>query len=190
MSPALLRLAVVLGSTREGRLCPVIASWFAGQARQIDAFEVDVVDPADLDVPVALSPQPPESVRTLGKRLEAADAFVIVTPEYNHSFPAPLKSLIDWHYVQWRAKPVGFVAYGGLAGGLRAVEQLRLVFAELHATTIRDTVSFHNAGDLFDDAGELREPAGATAAAKVMLEQLTWWADALQKARREHPYQQ
>ncbi|MEU9013877.1 NAD(P)H-dependent oxidoreductase [Streptomyces sp. NPDC048479] len=188
MSPARLRLAVVLGSTREGRLCPTIASWFARQALQVDAFDVDVVDPAGLDIPVALSPQPPAQVQALGERLEAADAFVIVTPEYNHSFPAPLKSLIDWHYVQWRAKPVGFVSYGGLAGGLRAVEQLRPVFAELHATTIRDTVSFHNAADLFDDAGEPQEPAGCTAAAKVMLDQLVWWGDALQQARQEHPY--
>jgi hypothetical protein len=70
-------------------------------------------------------------------RLTSAEAFVIITPEYNHSFPASLKNLIDWHYTQWQAKPIGFVSYGGLGGGLRAVEQLRQVFAELHAMTER-----------------------------------------------------
>ena len=68
-----------------------------------------------------------------------------MTPEYNHSFPAALKNVIDWHGPQWHVKPVGFVSYGGISGGLRAVEQLRLVFAELHAVGIRDTVSFHSA---------------------------------------------
>ena len=82
-------------------------------------------------------------------RLAAADAFVVVTPEYNHSYPAPVKTLIDWHFTEWQAKPVGFVSYGGMSGGLRAVEHLRGVFAELHAVTVRDTVSFHGAWDRF-----------------------------------------
>nr|AAK06791.1 putative reductase SimA10 [Streptomyces antibioticus]AAL15587.1 Sim9 [Streptomyces antibioticus] len=189
MSSARLRLAVVLGSTREGRLCPTVANWFAGQGRQHGGFDLDLVDPYGLDIPVAPSPEPPAQVVEIGQRLAAADAFVIVTPEYNHSFSAPLKSLIDWHYVQWRAKPVGFVSYGGLAGGLRAVEQLRLVFAELHAATVRDTVSFHNAAQLFDEAGDPRDPEGCNTAAKTMLDQLHWWGRALRQARLERPYQ-
>ncbi len=68
--------------------------------------------------------------------------FVVVTPEYNHSFPGPLKAAIDRHVTPWQAKPVGFVSYGGISGGLRAVEHLRQVFAELHAVTVRETVSF------------------------------------------------
>jgi hypothetical protein len=75
--------------------------------------------------------------------IDAADAFVVVTPEYNHSYPASLKHAIDMAHGEWNTKPVAFVSYGGISGGLRAVEALRLVFAELHATTIRDTVSFH-----------------------------------------------
>lgn len=89
---------------------------------------------------------------------------------------------------QWKAKPIAFVSYGGISGGLRAVEQLRQVFAELHATTIRDTVSLAMAHGLFDDAGELREPAGPEAAAKTMLDELAWWAHALRSARAAHPY--
>ncbi len=69
-----------------------------------------------------------------------ADAFLVVTPEYNHGYPAALKELIDSVYEPWHAKPVAFVSYGGASGGIRAVEQLRQVFAELHAVTLRDGV--------------------------------------------------
>ncbi len=78
--------------------------------------------------------------------LSEADAFIVVTPEYNHSFTASLKFVLDLVYEPWQGKPVAFVSYGGISGGLRAVEQLRLVFAELHAVTVRDTVSFANPG--------------------------------------------
>jgi NAD(P)H-dependent FMN reductase len=88
-----------------------------------------------------------------------ADAFVIITPEYNHSFPAPLKTAIDWFSKEWSARPVAFVAYGGNAGGLRAVEQLRQVFAELHSVTVRNAAGFAGAWELFDATGQLRNPA-------------------------------
>lgn len=137
----------------------------------------------------------PLPVRRGGRRagqghphLAAADAFVVLTPEYNHSFPASLKTLIDWHFHEWRAKPVAFVSYGGLSGGLRAVEQLRQVFAELHAVTVRDTVSFHNAGASFDDQGRHKDPSAPDAAAKVMLDQLAWWGLALREAKSVRPY--
>jgi NAD(P)H-dependent FMN reductase len=85
---------------------------------------------------------------------------VVVTPEYNHGYTAALKQLIDAVKAEWVAKPVGFVSYGGVSGGLRAVEQLRLVFAELHAVTIRDGVSFAMAWNRFDEAGEPVDPRG------------------------------
>jgi NAD(P)H-dependent FMN reductase len=81
-------------------------------------------------------------------------------------------------------------SYGGLAGGLRAVEHLRQVFAELHAVTIRDTVSFHNAGASFDDEGHLKDPSMPDAAVKVMLDQLVWWGRGLREAREKRPYGQ
>src|SRR5690606_34993089 len=117
-----------------------------------------------------------------------ADAFVIVTPEYNHSYPASLKTLIDWHFTEWQAKPVAFVSYGGLAGGLRAVEHLRGVLAELHAVTVRDTVSFHQAWERFGPDSRPVDAAESTTAAKTMLDQLVWWARALREARTARPY--
>jgi len=128
-----------------------------------------------------------ELLGAVSPRLEAADAFVIVTPEYNHSFPASLKNAIDWHNAQWHAKPIGFVSYGGVAGGLRAVEALRIVLAELHAVTIRNTVSFYKAAEVFGSDGKPNDP-GADGAAKAMLDQLVWWGRVLREARQTHPY--
>lgn len=148
------------------------------------------MDVAEISLPTSLAPTPQATAElsTVTPKLAAADAFVVLTPEYNHSYPAGLKNLIDWHYTEWRAKPVALVSYGGLAGGLRAVEHLRQVFAELHAVTIRDTVSFHNAGASFDDNGRLKDPSAADAAAKAMLDQLVWWGRALREANGRRPY--
>ncbi|MFJ2769714.1 NADPH-dependent FMN reductase [Streptomyces sp. NPDC087300] len=187
-----LRVAVVIGSNREGRFGPVVAEWLLARVRERTDLVFDVVDLADADLPTSLSFRPSDTVNAeLAKvtpKLADADAFVVLTPEYNHSYPASLKSLIDWHGAEWQAKPVAFVSYGGLSGGLRAVEHLRPVLAELHAVTIRDTVSFHNAGALFDDEGNHRDPAAADAAAKTMLDQLAWWAWALRAAKEVRPY--
>ena len=78
---------------------------------------MDVIDLADARLPDVLSTEPAASVQATSQRLGAADAFVVVTPEYNRSFPASLKNAIDWHFKEWQAKPVGFVSYGGMSGG-------------------------------------------------------------------------
>ncbi|HEX6421755.1 MAG TPA: NAD(P)H-dependent oxidoreductase [Acidimicrobiales bacterium] len=183
-----LDLVTIIGSTREGRFGPRVARWFADLARDHGAFGVDVVDLAAADLPVTLTRQATPAVEDYRARLDRADAFVVVTPEYNHGYPAPLKQAIDLAYTEWQAKPVGFVSYGGMAGGLRAVEQLRQVFAELHAATVRDVVSLHNPWSLFDDDARTHEPTGAEAAAKTMLDRLAWWARALRAARDAAPY--
>ncbi|MGW7051242.1 NADPH-dependent FMN reductase [Streptomyces sp. NPDC054887] len=191
-SAAPLRVVVVVASNREGRFAPVVTDWFLSRAAEHDDLDVDVLDLARIDLPTALSFNPSDEVRAVlaetSPRLAAADAFVVVTPEYNHSFPAALKNLIDWHRDEWHAKPVGFVSYGGMSGGLRAVEQLRQVFAEMHATTVRDTVSFHGAWSHFDVDGRHKDPSGHDTAAKALLDRLTWWARALRDARTACPY--
>ncbi|MFE0172612.1 NADPH-dependent FMN reductase [Streptomyces sp. NPDC059002] len=193
-TPAALRVAVLVGSTREGRFAPVVTEWIKGHIDRRDDMHLDVVDLAETPLPTVLPAfgQPPapgteEALALVSPRLAAADAFVFITPEYNHSFPAPLKNAVDWHNTQWHAKPIGFVSYGGISGGLRAVEQLRLVMAELNATTIRNTVSLHNAWSLFDEDRAMKAPE-SDAAAKQMLDQLAWWARALRAARTTHPY--
>jgi NAD(P)H-dependent FMN reductase len=189
-------LVIVVGSVREGRFGPVVASWLAEQASAQGGFAVDVVDLADFDIPLVLPPVSPKyagdsyprpaEMAGLTGRLDAADAFVVVTPEYNHSYPASLKAAIDWHFTQWTAKPVAFVSYGGAAGGRHAVLHLENVLTELHAVTIRDGLAFPNYF-LNWDAGQPVDPQAGTAA-KTMLDQLSWWAAALRKARTETPY--
>ncbi|MFD4293778.1 NADPH-dependent FMN reductase [Rhodococcus sp. NPDC058505] len=190
MTTRRLRIAVITGSTRDGRFGPTVTAWFAEHAASLGSVDLDIVDLAESELPVVHpdwgAERTPAHAR-LGVRLDAADAFVIVTPEYNHSFPAALKNAIDLFRDEWSAKPVGFVSYGGLGGGLRAVEQLRLVFAELHAVTVRDSVSFHGAGSVFDD-GRPIDPTVCTSAATNMLDQLVWWGTALRDARTARPY--
>jgi NAD(P)H-dependent FMN reductase len=169
-----LRVAVLIASTREGRFGPTVAAWLAGEAGRRADLNVEVVDLAEAS--------------TVTKKLAAADAFVVVTPEYNHSYPAPLKAVIDDHRQEWLAKPVGFVSYGGLSGGLRAVEHLRPVFAELHAVTVRDTVSFHGSRSCFGPDGRPLDHGAAGAAARVLLDRLTWWGLTLRDAHRTRPY--
>ncbi|MFE1589552.1 NADPH-dependent FMN reductase [Streptomyces sp. NPDC059402] len=187
-----IRVAVILTSVRKGRFGPTIANWFVGTADQRDDIEVDLIDLADFPLPTALtdepSPEVAEVLAAFSARLHGADGFVVVTPEYNHSFPASLKAAVDWTQNEWHAKPVGFVGYGGLAGGLRAVQQLRHIFNELHAVTVRDAVSFHGPWAQFDAEGNLTDGADAEAAAKVLWDKLTWWAQATKEARAKRPY--
>lgn len=184
------RVCVIVASAREGRFGPTAAAWFRERTRGHGGVAVDPVDLAGTRLPERLTEgEPPAAVAALAPRLAAADAFVVVTPEYNHSFPAPLKTAIDWFVDEWRAKPVGFVSYGGASGGLRAVEQLRQVFAELRAVTVRDSVSFADFWDRFDaEGGWPSEPEAAEEAAARMLDELTWWARALRAHRAAVPY--
>ncbi|NYI99926.1 NAD(P)H-dependent FMN reductase [Nocardioides thalensis] len=172
-----LTIAVILGSTRPGRLGPAVADWITPHLEQHGDLVVDLIDPA-------ASADPAEH----GSRLDRADGYVVVTPEYNHSFPAPLKELIDAHGAVWHAKPVTFVSYGAFSGGLRAIEHLRGVFAELHAATLRDTVSLPMIWEHLDGEGRLAPPASAEAAAKILVDRLAWWAAALAEARTRSPY--
>jgi NAD(P)H-dependent FMN reductase len=172
------RLCIIYGSDREGRFCDIVAGWVRSELERRD-LPVSVVDPLD-----GLG----NDVRNA--KLAAADAFVVVTPEYNHSFPAPLKAIIDAAKSEWEAKPVAFVSYGGISGGLRAVEQLRGVFAELHAVGIRDQVSFAFARSAFDPGGKPRDSEAVGQAFDVMFDRLSWWAEALSSARAKRPYRE
>lgn len=190
------RLVIVVGSVREGRFGPVVASWVADQANANGGFDVEVVDLADVEIPLSLPSSSPKyagesyprpaGMANLTARLAAADAFVLVTPEYNHSYPASLKAAIDWHFTQWTAKPVAFVSYGGAAGGRHAVLHLENVLTELHAVTIRDGLAFPN----YFVNWESGRPVDPEAAgyAKALFDQLAWWATALRTARAAAPY--
>jgi NAD(P)H-dependent FMN reductase len=181
-----LRVALIVASVRDGRFGPTIARWFADYAAQRDDLAIDVIDLADFAIPANMTGN--DDTARFAERIGAAEAFIVITPEYNHSYPGPLKTAIDSLGAEWRGKPVGFVAYGGISGGLRAVEALRVVFAEVHAATIRETVSFHGARGQFDEAGQPINTEAVRTAADAMLKNLLWWGRALRAARAAHPY--
>ncbi|MFG3379436.1 MULTISPECIES: NADPH-dependent FMN reductase [unclassified Streptomyces] len=182
-------VAVVVASAREGRLAPDVSGWFTALAGQRDDLVLDVVDVAAHTLPGSLDAQDPVAL-ALRPRLAAADAFVVVVPEYNRSVPGPLKTLIDSFQSEWEAKPVGFVGYGlSLSGGVRAVEHLRQIFAEFHAVGMKDAVFFPRILEHYDAQGRFPvDSEGAGAAAKLMLDQLLWWARALRDAKSVRPY--
>ncbi|GII03857.1 NADPH-dependent FMN reductase [Planobispora takensis] len=187
-----LRLAVIIASTRNGRFGPTVADWFTARARRRADLEVDLVDLAKADLPQTLTDQDeplPQRVRDLAPRLSAADAFAVITPEYNRSFPAPLKTAIDWYYEEWHAKPVTFVAYGRESGGVHAVGQLRQIFTELHAVAICDAVVLPRYWELFTADGSWpKASAPCNDEVAAALDRLTWWAHALREARARQPY--
>ncbi|MEU2039894.1 NADPH-dependent FMN reductase [Nocardia niwae] len=185
------RVALIVGSTRTGRFGPTVADWFAGrlERRRVD---LDRIDLAATGLPDRLTdpdePLPP-AVRVLGVRLDAADAFVVVTPEYNRSFPAAVKHAIDWFGTEWAAKPVTVVGYGGDVDGGHAAAQLRPVFGELNAVLIRRTVTITKAWQRFASDGSWpRRDAELDETVDAAVDQLLWWARALRAARAETPF--
>ena len=186
--PDPLHLALLYGSTREGRFCDTVADWLRAHIEQRNDYVVDTVDPMLLDLPRRHGGAPSADLVNLQQRIWRADAFVVVVPEYNHGYPAALKFVIDSVQAHWQAKPVAFVAYGGHSGGVRAAEQLRQVFSGLHAVPVRDGVYFAQAWDRFDPAGIPRDADASERAARRMLDQLAWHGHALRQARAAWPY--
>lgn len=184
------KVVAIYGSVRSRRYCDTIMKWVVGELRRHDAFEFRLLDPAEYEG--ERHAQDGAAQAGAAQHLAWADAFVVVTPEYNHGYPAALKALIDSVNEPWQAKPVAFVSYGGVSGGLRAVEQLRLVFAELHAVGIRECVSFANPWEQFATDGVLPGDAGRASSKAMarMLSSLHWWAGALRAARLATPYGQ
>ncbi|HSU30744.1 MAG TPA: NAD(P)H-dependent oxidoreductase [Bryobacteraceae bacterium] len=187
-APRSINIALIYGSTREGRFCDTVGRWAAAEISRDRNLVLDVIDPATLRLPDRHKQEETAEIAALKERIGRADAFIIITPEYNHSYPAALKFVIDSVHTQWQAKPVAFISYGGVSGGLRAVEHLRGIFAELHAVTIRDSISFPHVWSRFDSEGKMREADRAAKNMDTLLRQLTWWAVALADARRAMPY--
>jgi NAD(P)H-dependent FMN reductase len=171
-------LTVIIASTRPGRAGLPIGSWFAERARAHGGFHVAVADLASIHLPLLNEPEHPRLRRyrhrhTLdwSARVDAADAFVMVTPEYNHGYPATLKNAIDYLHEEWTAKPVGFVSYGGVAAGTRAVQQLKPVVAAVGLVPALNAVHIPFFPQFLED-GELRPNAIMTESADAMLDEL------------------
>ena len=184
---------IIIGSARDERQGERVARWLTDEIANTPAADEMFIEVIDLrDWPLPFFNEHPASGRLddtlVGawmRKVAEADAYLIVTPEFNHSFPAALKNALDYGFKSWRDKPVAFVGYGGdVVGGARAVEQLRLVAIELQMAPIRNAIYLPGVRSQFDERGELRNPQ-LSAKVGPLVEQLLWWSRALQAARQQ-----
>lgn len=184
----MIRIAVILGSTRPGRLGEAVARWtYELASRRTDA-EFELVDVKDFDLPLLDEPVPPSQgkyskphTKRWAEKIASFDAFVFVTAEYNHGIPGALKNAIDFLYKEWNDKAAGFVSYGS-ASGVRAVEALRLVMAELQIADVRAQVMLSLFTD-FENFATFKPAAVHEKSLTTMLDQLVAWGTALKTLR-------
>ncbi|MCR9195779.1 MAG: NAD(P)H-dependent oxidoreductase [Hyphomonas sp.] len=178
-----LKIALIYGSDRENRLCAVIGKWVQSELAEMPGLDVDVMDPLELKLPPRFMAEETTAVADFRRRISEADGFIVLTPEYNHSFPSTVKLILDTAYDEWGRKPVAFVSYGGMAGGIRAVEQLRQVVAELSMVSVRAGVALANPWNDINERG-FSPSKPAADAVDTMVRDLGWWATALRVARQ------
>jgi NAD(P)H-dependent FMN reductase len=183
-------LTIIIGSTRPGRAGAAIAQWFAARAKDHGGFDVTVVDLAEVGLPLLDEPNHPrlqqytrQHTKDWSATIDAADAFVFVTPEYNNGYPAALKNAIDYLHHEWRNKPVGFVSYGGVAAGTRAVQQLKQVVTALRMLPVYDSVNIPFHAQLLDSDRVLQPNEVMEKAADTMLDELVRTEAALRPLR-------
>jgi NAD(P)H-dependent FMN reductase len=180
------RLQIIIASTRPGRVGLPVSRWFEARAREHAAFDVEVVDLLELDLPFMDEPNHPrlaqythQHTKDWSAAVQAADAFVFVTPEYNYGFTAPLKNAIDFLHSEWQYKPVGFVSYGGVAGGTRAVQMMKQVVTTLKMTPLFEAVTIPFVAQFLDDEGEFVPNEMLEQSVKPMLDELLRVSQAL-----------
>ncbi len=187
------KLKVIIGSTRPSRKGPIVADWFLKIAKQHSDFEVELLDLKEINLPFLDELEHPRAqkyanahTKKWSTTIDSADAFVIVTPEYNFGYPAPLKNALDYLSVEWADKPMSFVSYGGVSAGTRAVQELKSLVTTLgmmplpQAVNIPFFTKFINKNNVF----EANEPLNKSA--NVMLNKLQAWAKALKGMREEN----
>lgn len=184
-----LRIAIILGSTRPGRVGEGVAQWVHDMASRRTDAEYELVDIKDFNLPLLDEPVPPsrgqyskEHTRRWAAKIDSFDGFVFVAPEYNHGISGALKNAIDFLYKEWNNKAAGFVSYGS-AGGTRAVESLRLVMGEVQVADVRAQVILSLAND-FENFSKFKPAPGHEKALNTMLDQLVAWSGALRSVRQ------
>src|SRR5690625_2516789 len=172
------RLMIVIASIRQGRVGVSVGRWFEETAREKGDFEIDLVDLAELDLPLMTEPNHPrlqrytqEHTKAWSERVAAADAFVFVMPEYNFTFSAPLKNAIDYLSKEWGQKPLGFVTYGGVSGGTRAMVALLPTLYALRIQPVQPSVNIPFVASFMEE-DEFRPNEVTTKAAGGMLTSL------------------
>jgi NAD(P)H-dependent FMN reductase len=187
-----MKVAVILGSTRDIRRGGRVARWLMPQLSKFNDIEVELLDLKDYPLPFFDEANSPEGLernytndvaKKWSLKIDSADAFIIITPEYNHGTSGVLKNALDWLYYEWSRKPVAFISYSpNSAGGVRAVEQLRQNVIELQMAPLREAIHVTYVLDTIDEDGKLLQGHFNERLVKLM-DELTWWAKALKTGR-------
>lgn len=183
-----MKIGIIIGSTRPGRLGGQVSKWIYEQSKRNSDAEFELIDIADYDLPLLDEPYPAgmqkyskDHTFKWAEKINEFDGYVVVTPEYNHSTSGALKNAIDYLNVEWANKAVGFVSYGS-AGGVRAVEHLRNIFAELKVATVRAQVIFSLFTD-FKEMSEFTPDPRKNAEVDILFEEVISWSKALKTIR-------
>jgi NAD(P)H-dependent FMN reductase len=184
------KLTIVIASVREGRAGDAIARWFIERAREHGKFEVQVADLRELNLPLMNEPHHPrlkkyvhESTKRWSAIIDASDAFVFVSAEYNYSTPPALVNALDTVYHEWTYKPVGFVTYGGISGGLRAMQMTRTMVTAFKMMPMVEAVNIPFFAQSVQD-GEFKANETQEKAVPAMLDELLRWSEALKTLRQ------
>ena len=184
------KLAILIASTRPGRAGLPIAQWFRARAQAHARFEIELLDLAELNLPMMDEPNHPrlrrytqQHTKDWSAMVEGFDAFVFVTCEYNNGYPAPLKNAIDYLHHEWHYKPVAFVSYGGVAAGTRSVQQLKQVVTTLKMTPLSEAVNIPFHTQFIDEEGAVQANEVMEQAADTMLDELLRTEAALRSLR-------
>jgi NAD(P)H-dependent FMN reductase len=184
----MIKIAIVTGSTRPGRNNDAIARWTFDIARKRNDAAFELVDIAEYHLPLLDEPLPPSMgqyrqahTRKWAAKIDSFDAYIFVTPEYNHGISGALKNAIDYLFAEWNNKAAGFVSYGGI-GGARAVEQLRLVMGELMVADVRAQVMLSMFTD-FENFSVFKPDQRHEGEMQMMLDQVISWGGALKAIR-------
>lgn len=186
----MLEIQIILGSTRPLRKGEIVAKWVLNEAVKRKDFHSELIDLKDYPLPFYDEPESPSVLKKYTHReaakwadkIRSADGYIIVTPEYNHGYPAVLKNALDYVYYPWNNKPVAFISYGASAKGARAVEQLRQVVAELQMVSVRNSLHLSLASLGINDKWEMENPK-VNSKLQKLFDQLIFWAQILRKAR-------
>jgi NAD(P)H-dependent FMN reductase len=184
-------LQIIIASTRPGRVGPSVANWIYDRAVAHGGFSVELVDLAEVNLPLFDEPKHPrfgeyvhQHTKEWSATVSRADAFIFVMPEYNYCFNAAIKNALDFLNREWRGKPVGFVSYGGVAAGTRAVQMLKQVVTTLKMVPLFDAVSIPFVQQFLDGDQVLQPNDVMQSAATLMLDELVSWSAALEPIRR------
>lgn len=186
------QLKIIVASTRPQRKGIHVARWFFNEAQQYDGFEVEMLDLAEINLPMLDEPHHPrlqkytkEHTIAWSKQIASADAFVIVIPEYNHFAPASLINALDFLFDEWSHKPVGLVSYGGVSGGLRSAQSLKPLLTALKMVPLPAAVALPNFAKRIDEDGHFKADELIEKSVSTMMEQLLHWTKGLKNMREQ-----